>query len=298
MNVFLAAGGQDQIPGDLIVRWVARSDLTPVPRTVEITLQAKDGMEERVQVGKSIWTGRELLEYEVVKAKTEMIGGVVQDKDQIGGIAVTALLKSCVGITYVRERAVVLERATLGQAYRACGATIPFAEDFQLERFTCLRGQVPSFQVTQALQEEGAALVLRDDRLSAKRLSDLLAQEPVDRIGQTNSTDGGESEYLERHNIPSFYSTDDSGAVVMGDFDAARGVRFLPRTSARALRNATRVLVVRRVVDSDLAEQIIAGDALEIDGQRLVVVTAAHQMQAKDGITETSSRFWVGGKAL
>ena len=298
MNVFLSEGGRDQVPGDLIARWVLRSDLTPVPRTLELTVLAKDGMEERVAVGKSIWTGYELLEYEVVAARKEMVGGVVQDLDQVGGINITALLKSCVGITYVRERAVVLERAMLGEVYRSCGATAAIAEDFQVDRFTCLRGEVPSFQIAQILQEEGAALVLRSGRLSVKRLHDLMAQEPVDRIGQTNSTDGGESEYLERHNIPSFYSTDDTGAIIRGDFSAARGSRFLPRTSARALANATKVLVTRRVVDSELAQQILAGDVLDIEGQRLIVITAAHAMTANDGITETTSRFWMGGMAL
>lgn len=297
MNVYLSEGGRDQLPGDLIGRWVLRSDLAPIPRTLEVTVLSKDDMADRMAVGKSLWTGRELLEYEIVSSRVEKVGGMVQDKDQVGGIHVTALLKQCVGITYIRDRAVVLEGATLGAVFRSCGSKAAIADDFQIDRFTCLRGQVPSFQVAQALQEEGAALVFRNGRLAVKRLHDLMAQEPIDRIGQTDPTDGGESEFIERHSIPSFLSTDDNGAFVMGDFDVSRGVRFLPRTSERALRNATKVLVTRRVVDSDLAEQINAGDMLDIDGERVLVITAAHSMQAKDGITETSTRLWVGGMA-
>lgn len=298
MNVYLAAGGKDQIPGDLIGRWVLRSDLAPVPRTVELTVQSKEGMAERLRVGASIWTGRELLEYEIVNAKQTKIGGIVQDKDQVGAIVVTALLKQCVGITYLRVRAVVLEATTLGEIYRACGATAAIADDFQIDRFSCLKGQVPSFWVAQALQEESSALVFRDNRLSVARLRDLLKQEPVDRIGQSDSTDTSESEFVERHSIPSFFSVGDDGAVVMGDMDVARGVRFLPRTPERVLRNATKVLVTRRIIDSDLAQQIGAGDVLDINGTRMVVVTAAHEMRAEDGRTATSSRFWMGGASL
>lgn len=298
MNLFLSEGARDQVPGDLIGRWVLRSDLAPVPRTVEFTVQPIEGMLDKVAVGKSIWTGYELLEYEVVKAKQEKVGGIVQGRDQAGAIHVTALLKSCAQITYLRERAVVLERAQLGEVYRACGAKAAIGDDFQIERFSCLRGQVPSYWIAQALQEEGAALVLRENRLSIKRLHELVAQEPVGTIGQTDSTDSSESEFLERHSIPAFVSTDDAGAPVMGDTSAARKVVFLPRTPERALRNSTRVLVTRRVVDSDLAEQINAGDVLEVDGERLVVVTAAHSMVANDGITQTDSRFWLGGMAL
>lgn len=58
------------------------------------------------------------------------------------------------------------------------------------------------------------------------------------------------------------------------------------------------MLVTRRVVDSDLAQQILAGDMLEVEGKKLIVITAAHGMTANDGITETKSRFWVGGMAL
>lgn len=295
MNVYLSAGAKDQLPGDMIGRWVLRSDLAPVPRTLELVLNDKDDMAKRVKVGASLWTGRELLEYEVVTSKTEKLGGAVQDNSQLGVVKVTALLKSCAPITYLRDRAVVLERVTLGEVFRSCGATAAIADDFQIERFACLRGQVPSFAIAQALQEESAALVFRDDRLAVKRLQDLMAQEPVEVIGQSDSTDANDSAFVERHSIPAFISTDDAGAFVMGDMAVARRVVFLPRTGERELRNATRVLVVRRTVDGDLAPQINAGDVLDINGERMVVVTAAHQMQAKDGSTETSSKFWVGG---
>ena len=295
MNLYLTEGGRDQVPGDLIGDWVVRSDLAPVPRTMEVMLNLKDDIAQRVKVGSSLWTGRELLEYEVVMAKQEKLGPIVQDKDQVGAMKVIALLKSCAPITYLRSRAVVLEKTTLGEVYRSCGAKAAIADDFQIDRFTCLRGQVPSFGVAQVLQEEGAALVFRDNRLSVKRLQDLVRQDPVDRIGQTDSTDTSESPFEERHAVPQFFSTDDTGAFVFGDNSQDRNVVFLPRTSERALRNATRVLVVRKVVDSDLAQQVNAGDVLDINGKKVVVITAAHQMKAKDGLTESGSRFWVGG---
>lgn len=297
MNLYLSDGGKDQIPGDLIGRWVLRSDLAPVPRTVEFTVRSMAGMQEKVAVGQSIWTGYERLEYEVVKSKVEKVGGLVQGPDQVGSIHVTALLKSCAQITYLRERALVLEKVSLGEVYRSCGGKVAIGDDFQIERFTCLKGQVPSFGIAQVLQEEGAALVLRDGRLSIKRLQDLVAQEPTETIGQTDSADSNESEFLERHSIPLFVSTDDEGAIVLGDVSAARGVVYLPRTSERALRNATRVLVTRRVVDGDLAQSTQAGDVIDVNGERLVVITAAHSMSANDGITQTSSRFWLGGMA-
>lgn len=295
MNVYLSDGLRDQVPGDLIGRWVLRSDLAPVPRTVEIVFNDRDDLFERVGAGKSLWTGRETLEYEVVSAKRERLTAAEQDGNQLGAIRVTALLKACAGIAYLRDRAVVLERATLGEAYRSCGAKIAIGDDFHVERFSCLRGEVPSYAIAQALQEEGAALVLRDGRVAAKRLTELVAQAPVATIGQSDSTNAGDSPFVERHSIPAFISADDSGAVVAGDMAQARSIRYLPYTAERGLMNASKVLVVRRVADSDLAQHIAAGDVVDVDGERMVVITAAHEMKAKDAVTESGSRFWLGG---
>lgn len=282
------------LPGDMVIRWVLRSDLAPVPRSVEMTIYVKNGIEDRLRVGSRFWTGRELLEYEVVKVERNQGSGVIQGKDQLAAFTVTALLASCVRVSFRRDRPIIRERASLGDIYRACGATAAIGDDFQVARFSCFTGQVPSFYIAQALQEEGAVLVFRDNRVYTKRLSDLFTQEPVDQIAQADSSDRIESEYLERHEIPNFYSVDDSGNFVFGDFARTRAIRFLPMTDDRSLINCSRVLVTRRIVDSHMAQQIAAGDILQVNNERLVVITAAHVMEANNGLSETSSKFWLG----
>ncbi len=282
------------MPGDIVIRWVLRSDLSPVPRTVEMTVYVKNGIEQRLTVGSTFWTGRELLEYEIVKVSRNQSSGVIQGKDELSSFSVTALLASCARVSFRRDRPIVREKASLGDIYRACGATAAIGDDFQVERFSCFAGQVPSYYIAQALQEEGAVLVYSKNKVSTKRISDLFRQEPIDEIGQTDSSDRIESEYLERHEIPNFYSIDDDGNFVFGDYSVARAIRFLPMTDDRSLINCSRVLVTRRIVDSHMAQQINAGDIILINKEKLVVITAAHVAQAKDGITETSSRFWIG----
>lgn len=294
MNVYLSPNGGDMLPGDMVIRWVLRSDLAPVPRSVEMTVYVKNGIEDRLRVGSRFWTGRELLEYEVVKVARNQASGVVQGKDQLAAFTVTALLASCVRVSFRRDRPVIRERASLGDIYRACGATAAIGDDFTVARFSCFTGQVPSFYIAQALQEEGAVLVFRDNRVSTKRLADLLRQDPVDVIQQADSSDRIESEYLERHEIPNFYSLDDAGQFVFGDYAVTRSIRFLPMTDERSLINSSRVLVTRRVVDSHMAQQINAGDIIQVNSDKLVVITAAHVAEANNGITETSSKFWLG----
>lgn len=294
MNVYLSEGSRDQLPSDLILRCTVRSDLAPVPRTVELMLYLKDGIEQRLPVGASFWCGRELLEYEVVKTKRVQGTGLVQGADQFAAYSITALLAPCARIAYRRDRAVVRSKSTFSALYRACGARVAVGNDFAVDRFACLKGQVPSFHLAAALQEEGAAIVLREGRLSAVRLDDLLRQDPVDQIGQADTTDAIESEFLERHEIPAFISIADDGGFVMAPADT-RQIRFMPRANQRVLRNASRVLVTRRIIDSDMAQQILAGDVIQVGEERFVVITAAHDWTAEQGIAATSSRFWVGG---
>lgn len=294
MNVYLSPNGQDQMPGDLILKWILRSDLTPVPRTLEMTFQDRNGMSERLREGSRLWTGRELLEYRVVKVKKEKPLAVIQGKEQLSAYTVTALLASCAEVAFRRPRAVIMDNAHIGELYRACGASAAIAEDIPITRFVCFAGQVPSFYLAKVMQESSAALVFRDGRLVIARIADLFRQEPKDVIGQTDSTDLVESEFLQRHEIPAFYSVADDGSFVMGDFSLARTIHFLPKSDELVLRNATRVLVTKRVIDSDMAQALNAGDVIEVAGERMVIITAAHSSVLNGGRFETASRFWVG----
>ena len=293
MNVYLKENGE-QIPGDLILKWVLRSDLTPVPRTLEMVVKLIDGLQAKLAVGNAIWTGRENLKYQIVKVDRADPTGVVQGKDQLQAMKVTALLASCVQIAYRIPRAVVQQNATLGALFRACGAQASIGNDFTVPRFTCLKGRVPSFQLAMALQEEGAALVLRNKQISATRLADLFKQQAMDAVGQADTSAMMESEFLERHEIPAYFSTDETGAFVMGALETDRNMQYRPRTDERTLRNLSKVLVTRKVMNSDLCEQINAGDLLNIDGTKLVVITAAHAMELQEGTVSSKSRLWLG----
>lgn len=90
------------------------------------------------------------------------------------------------------------------------------------------------------------------------------------------------------------FSLDAMGNVVAGDFSTMRNARFIPGKDARTLHNLSHVLVTRKVVDSQSAQQILAGDIVTVGGHNLLVITAAHRSRQREGITDTTSRFWLG----
>lgn len=293
MNVYLSENG-NQIPGEIIQRWVMRSDLAPVPRTVEMTVKVTGDIQEKLKVGAKFWTGREMLGYEIVKVDRADPSGVVQGTEQRQAMTVTALLSTCAQIAYRRATAVIAEGRTLGELFKACGATAGIADDFTVARFACMRGQVPSFQLAVAMQEASAALVLRDKKLSVVRLPDLFARQPIDAVGQADTSAKIESEFLERHEVPSYFSTAENNAFVMGAFENARTSVYWPRANEGTLRNMSRVLVLRKVVPAAMCQEVIAGDVMTIEGEKLVVMTAAHSYEQRDGTTDTKSRLWLG----
>jgi hypothetical protein len=292
MNVWLSENNE-LLPGDLVARLVVRSDLTPVPRTVELSVRLTAETEARIKEGESIWTGQEALRYRIVKVSRSPSSGLIQGDREMAVLNATAILHMSHRIGFRAEKAVIKERARFSDIYRACGAQVAVADDFVVRRFSCFFGQVPSFHLAQALQEEGGALVLRDKKIRFMRLPDLFKQAPVTELVQSDTTETDASEFMERHEIPSFFSTDDAGAFVRGDFDQVRAVNYAPRADVRTLRNMSRVLVTRRVLNSNAAGNINAGDLIRIMDKNLVVVTAAHAFEQSDGATEARSRFWL-----
>lgn len=293
MNVYLREGG-DLLPADVMLKWVGRSDLTPIPRSLEFTVKLIDGVQERLKAGTSIWAGRENLRYEIVKTDRAQPLGQVQGKSQQQAMKVTALLHRCASVARPLNSAVILTNTTLGAIYRACGAFMPVASDFAVPRFTCFKGHEPSYPLAQALQEEGAALVLRNGSITAMRLTDMAKQAPLADIGQVDSSAKIESEFLQHQDVPSFYSVNDSAAIVRGQMGQARRVAFMARADERQLRNASCVLVRSKTVDSNICQQYQAGDVLRVGGDNLVIITAAHAFENLEGAQESRSRLWLG----
>lgn len=293
MNIFFGPNQTNQLRGDCIVQLVQRSDLAPVPRTVELTVRNMTGMDAKFAEGAVFYTGRENLAYRVVKQERNAGTGIVQGKDVMGTLTVHAFLDACAAIGFRRQKAVIKENATFGQIYRACGATVGVQNDFPVAHFACLAGRVPSFDIALALQEECGALVLRNGVLSVMRLPDLLKQTPVATL-QSGTDQGVTSEFLLRHEVPAFFSVDKTGAVIQGNVTNTRAMQFVPNLDARQLFNMSRVLVTRQVIRSTLASKVNAGDAVKVGGQVYAVITTADVFEQMDGATNSYSKIWVG----
>jgi hypothetical protein len=295
--VILTFANGNQIRGDLIKSATLRSDLSPVPLTLEAEIRAGDtGMDKLMAEGQLIGAGSDQLR--IVKSR-RIAGRAMQGDRNMEAYIVTALLDACLGVAYVRSRAIIKENAALSAIYRAAGATIKNVDaDFPVPRFCCPVGDTPTFHIARVLQEEGGTVRWKSSKLQFIRLGDLFKQQTVLTLPDSASEDT-ESSFLESHSVPQFFSLDKSGTAVFGNQDKPRAIRYSPFTDAQRLRNMTRCLVHRKVSRITMRASIGAGDLIAYtSGAKFAVITAAHVFTSgtdSGGAQDAYTRLWLGG---
>ena len=280
--MILRLGDGEEIRGDLIRSAVVRSDMSPIPITLEAEIRADNEMQEKLGEGESIFIdgmtdGNDESEVVRIVKSEKSINRLVQGRREMDAVRITALLEPCQPISFVRSRAIIKENVPLSAIYRAAGASIKAIDaDFPVSRFTCLVGDTASFHIARVLQEEGGIVRWKSGRLRFFRLGDLFRQDIALNLPENASDDIG-SDFIERHEIPWFFSVEDDGSFVLGNRQNPRSVRFSPFKNAQQLTNMSRCLVHRKTSKITLTPNLSAGDLVNFVGDEpLCVVTAAH----------------------
>jgi hypothetical protein len=292
--MILCTENGELVRGDLIKTSVVRSDMAPIPFTLEAEIRVLDGDGKALlATGKKIQCGGG--DWLTIIKSVYAENGHSQGDYNMATVKLTALLDECHSISFARERPVIKESATLLQIYRACGATLKAIDaDFPVPRFSCFSGDAPSFHLARALQELGGVVRWKNGRLRFFRLPDLFKQPPIMSLPNDTMEDT-ESGFLERHEIPAFFSVLPSGSIVMGDQNKARSKFFTPFKSKQELNNMSRCLVSKKVARVSFDMQISAGDLVSTPSENLVVLTAAHAYinGIDGGNTEQYTRLWL-----
>ncbi|MCP5246536.1 MAG: hypothetical protein H6937_11565 [Burkholderiales bacterium] len=286
----------NQIRGDLIKSAVVRSDMSPIPVTLEAEIRIDEDMSDRLAEGEIITLGGQGDELRIIKS-TKVLNRMSQGKREMDAIQITALLDACHTVSFVRGRAIIKENVSLSALYRAAGASIKSVDgDFPVPRFYCLVGDTPSFHINRVLQEEGGIVRWKNGVLEFFRLVDLFGQEPEMDLPD-NASDDIDSGFIERHEIPWFYSLKDDASFVFGNRQDARSVRYAPFKNVQRLRNMSTCLVQRKASKINLTAGIVAGDLINIVGSDpLCVITAAHAFfSGTDGSgSDQYTKLWLG----
>lgn len=294
--VLLMQNGK-QIRGDLIISAVLRSDLAPIPCTLEAEINpADEGIDKQLVEGKTLSTSFGDT-FTIIKSE-KIIGRTAQGERLMTGLRLTALLTACLPVAFVRERAIIKENAGLSAIYRSSGATIKGVDgDFPVNRFYCPIGETPTYHIAKILQEEGGVVRWKKGRLKFFTLQDMMQQKPS-RTFQATGIDRIETGFLERHSVPWFFSLNDAGAFTFGNRSKARKALYAPFKNVQRLRNMTRCLVRKMTVKLSYDVRICAGDVVQSEsGEKFAVMTAAHVFESGTDTGETQNsytRLWLG----
>lgn len=288
---------ETEIDGGLIQLAVLRSDLAPIPETLEMDIRLDNFNRERLQEGKDIYVGGGRA-YRIILAEVSR-RTAQQGVRLIETMSVTAVLRELQPLTFVRETAIYLEDATLTEIYRACGAQLPqdISGDIKIPIYHCLVGDTPTFGVAKLFQEHGGVLRANSEgKIEFRRLAALFEQTPTLYLPQ-NVTEEITSGFIERHELPWFFSVDQENNFVLGNNAKPRHVRYVHRASEDVLRNMTRVLIQSKRARLDVNLSLCAGDCAELsDGSKHAVLTAAHHYATGADGNELSqyTYVWLG----
>lgn len=285
---------KQQVSGDGVYNAALRTTLEPVPVTLEAVIRLDEGIGEAFVQGKEIKVGNHGVKLTIIYAQN-IASDIVQDR-AITTRRVVALQSATCGISYRLQKAIIREKATLSELYNACGAKTAVGKDFTVARFYAFQGDVPSAQIAKVLQEEGGVVLWRaaSDKVEFLRIDDLFKQTSVGTIPSMTS-ETKKSGFLERHEIPAYFTIDAAGKVLQGDFSSPRAVDYAPQKTAKQLFSMSQVLLNVKTITVEYMPDLNAGDLVTVGNKDFVIITAAHASNVNStGGRSMSSTFWLG----
>lgn len=288
------AGSDQPIRVDLLVRVVYRTDLTPIPATLEIEVRHHEDTDKVIVQGARLKVGPELTEFILVKVFDREDAELLQDGRKLSSIRAVGLLASCAPIANRLQHAVIRENATMGEIYRACGANITIESDFTVPSFACYVGMTPSFEIAKILREEAGVLIYKSGKILFRRLKELKAA-PYEHQSGDDVVQRLDSPFLKGHAVSAGFTSETEGEVLHSSKDAQRGSVYRPRADQRIVNNMGIALVQTTKVFSIVLPLFNAGMRIDVGGIPQVVITAAHVLDT-DGSSVPGhyTQFWLG----
>ena len=296
MNIYLSDGST--IDGGDLINAIYRTDLVPVPVTMELMTKATERLLPLLAVGQKIMTVKKVT---LVIVKSTVINEQsIKAGRRIGAIHAVAVLDGFEALLGITHKATDLQATSFNEIYRALGARAGIKRDLKVRSFVCLKGQLPTTPIAAALQKEAAVIHHTDfdNAVSVVGLNELMSGEatPFDKL----SLQWIEHPNAVKHGNTNFLSVDEDGTTILGQPRGQRSIDYYPRVDSRELQNLRRILITKATITRQLDDRLDAGKLIEVDGQRLVVLTAAHRYDSGTlgGRATTATKAWlaqVGG---
>lgn len=292
MRIVIEETGQ-VIGFDQLAKVNFRTDLIPVPVNLEMVVKADAELEKRLKENAVVQVGDDQIRLTIIKVLHANTQTVIEDK-RFKAIAIIAVLAGCETLIDPLSKAVILSGASFASAYRACGCKLTFNKDIPISSFASAYGSIPTIEIATCLQEESAVIQFDGKKLNAHRLSELLNKEPVMLLDNSAISWINNTKVEQRQN-PNYISVGEDGKTVEGVKKSNAPAKYYADTDARRLKNLTKVLITRGTVTRTMDLSVFAGDVVQVDDTKYLVLTASHLFNtgALGGGNAAASRFWL-----
>lgn len=289
MNIQLEDGSS--IGGGNLISAIYRTDLVPVPVTLELVVKADDRLHDLLLVDKTLTTPKGV-SLTIVKSQVINEQSIKAGK-RIAALHVIAVLSGCEALLGVTKKAVSLTNTSFNEVYRALGAKVRIKRDIKLASFVCLKGQMPTVAIAKALQKESAVICHSEQGLSVILLNQLMNgastlfdKSAVQWINHPNAI---------RHSNINYLSIDDNGSDILGTARSERSIEYYPRADNRELQNLRRILITKATITRQLDDRLDAGKLVVVDDKTLVILTGAHRFEsgALGGPAVMATKAWL-----
>ena len=273
-----------------------RTDLVPVPVSIEFSVKYTKELNDQLVDGAEIIVNDIPYPFEIVYSHP-VKSQTIKDNSRIGAISCIAVFKGCKKILEQAKKAVILQQTSFNAAYRACGASnIRLGDDIPLPEFICLNGTLISERIALYLQQEAAVICFKETKICILKLDALFKQEAVLKL-DPSEIQWFNSDQIEKFQKSSYVSVDQDGSTVIGDDTTTKGQSVIQKAGldARQLKNLENVLIPRGVVHRSLSLEVNAGDIVEVEHKKYVILTAAHEVEtgAIGGNVGSTSKLWL-----
>lgn len=283
------------IPASALIKATLRSDLVPVPLSLELEVLDQDKMNSRLKLGGLLRVNDVSVDFRIVKIQPLKLSTIKEGK-RLGGLAGVAIPNGCERLITPADKAIILSDTSFGHAMRGCGAKLRSGVDLPLPEFVCLKGTIPTTRIARYAQQEAAVIAWKDGRLSAIKIDDLLKQEPILQLDPSDVA-WINSDKLEGMAKASYVSVDVDGSTILGsDTKQGIGTRQAARLDTRQINNMHKVLIQRGTIVRAQDFMLNAGSTVQVNDKKYLILTAAHLSQT--GALGDSSRYvtklWLG----
>lgn len=283
------------IPMSHLMTATLRTDLVPVPVTLEFTVSEQDNYFSRLALGSKIFVADYSFEFEIVKHMPVQTQ-TVKDGKLIGALACIAIPSAFLAMIAPTRKALCLENTSFKAVLRAIGIKFPVGTDAPLEKFIMLVGSLPSERLAVYLQQEALVMVLKKGKVHFCKVDSFLKNDAVTVIDNSAImwVDNKHSENLE---VSTFVSVDIGDSSQVNETPTMnRYVEQRPNLNARQLRNLERVLICRGTVIRPYDERLYAGETILIQNKKYTILTSANHTQTGifDGNFANVTKLWIG----